>query len=102
MGEDLHVAAKKLLQEDKLYPLEWLCANDNWKNIEPIIIYPQVGSFSKFIIEKYGKNRFKELYQNTSRHFDTSKNLSETEKIYCKKISQLESEWINFLLSHFD
>ncbi|KUK66664.1 MAG: Uncharacterized protein XD85_0077 [Parcubacteria bacterium 34_609] len=102
MGEDLHTVAKKLLQEDKLYSLEWLSVNNNWENVEPVIIYPQVGSFSKFIIEKYGKDKFRELYQGTSRHFKTSKNLSEIEKIYNKKIDQLESEWIDFLLSRFD
>lgn len=102
MGKDLHVVAKKLLQENKLYPIKWLCENNNWKNVEPIIIYPQVGSFSKFIIEEYGKDKFKELYQSTSRHFDTLKNLSEIEKICHKTIDQLENEWLDFILSRFD
>lgn len=61
-------------------------------------MYPQVGSFSKFIIEKYGKDMFKRLYQNTSRYFDTPKNLFEIKKIYCKTIDQLEMEWIDSLL----
>lgn len=97
MGEDLHVVAKKLFQENKLYPLEWLCANNNWKNVEPIIIYPQAGSFAKFIIEKYGKDKFRELYQNTSRNFETSKNINEIERAYHKDIGQLEQEWLDFL-----
>jgi hypothetical protein len=97
MGEDLHVVAKKLFQENKLYPLEWLCANSNWNNVEPVIIYPQAGSFAKFIIEKYGKDKFKKSYQNTSRHFETSQNLFEIERIYAKNINQLEQEWLDFL-----
>lgn len=99
MGQDLHQANKQLIKENKLYDLEFLCANSNWKSVKPVIIYPQVGSFSKFIIEKYGKNKFKELYQNTSRHFEMLKNLSEIEKIYDKTINQLEQEWLNFLKS---
>lgn len=102
MGKDLHVTTKELLEKDKLYPIKWLCANRNWENVDPVIIYPQVGSFSKFIITKYGKNKFKELYQNTSRNFDTSKNISEIERIYCKKVRQLESEWLDFILSYQD
>lgn len=98
MEKDLHIVAKKLLKKKKLYSIKWLCTNSNWKNIEPIIIYPQVGSFSKFIIEKYGKDMFKRLYQNTSRYFDTPKNLSEIKKICCKTIDQLEMEWIDSLL----
>ncbi|MDD3922958.1 MAG: hypothetical protein PHY39_05430 [Endomicrobiaceae bacterium] len=102
MDENLHAVAKKLLQENKLYPIKWLCSNRNWKDVKPLMIYPQVGSFSKFIIEEYGKDKFEELYKGTSRHFDTSKNLSEIERIYCKEINQLEREWIDFLMSHFD
>jgi len=97
MGEDLNVVAKKLLQKNKLYSIEWLCTNDNWGNIEPVIIYPQVGSFTKYIIETYGKEKFSELYRNTSRNYDTSKNLLGVEKIYQKKINQLEKEWLEYI-----
>ena len=97
MGESLHVVSKRLLQEKKLYSIEFLCNNNNWKSVEPVIIYPQVGSFSKFIIEKYGKDKFKELYQNTSRSFDKTRNLLEIERIYKKGIKQLEHEWLDFL-----
>jgi hypothetical protein len=97
MGKDIHAIAQKLFQEKKLYPLEWLCDNNNWKDVKPIIIYPQSGSFSKFIIEKYGKDSFKDLYRNTSRAFENTINLSKIEKIYHKKIEQLESEWLDFL-----
>jgi len=97
MGESLHVVSKRLLQEKKLYSIEFLCDNNNWKSVEPVIIYPQVGSFSKFIIEKYGKDKFKELYQNTSRSFDKTRNLLKIERIYKKGINQLEHEWLDFL-----
>ncbi|MFA5080389.1 MAG: hypothetical protein WC472_02065 [Candidatus Paceibacterota bacterium] len=99
MGEDLHIVTKKLLPENKLYPIEWLCANSNWEEVEPKIIYPQVESFTKYLIETYGKEKFKELYQNTSRHFEVLKNLSEIERIYNKTINQLKQEWLNFLKS---
>ena len=97
MGKDLHVVTRELLENDKLYPLKQLCTNCNWESVDPVIIYPQVGSFSKFIITKYGKEKFKELYQNTSRNFDTLKNISEIERIYGEKLHQLESEWIDFI-----
>jgi len=97
IGEDLHVSAKNLSPKKKLYQIKFLCANNNWENIEPATIYPQVGSFAKYIIETYGKEKFKELYQNTSRNYDTPKNLLEIEKIYEKNINQLEIEWLDFL-----
>jgi len=97
MGEDLNAAAKKLLQGNKLYPLEWLCANSNWENVEPTAIYPQVGSFIKYLIESYGKENFKKLYQNTSRKKEIAENLLAIEKTYQKNVNQLEKEWLNFI-----
>jgi hypothetical protein len=98
LNKDLHSAAKELMEGKKLYSIEFLCDNNNWEHVEPTIIYPQAGSFAKFIIEKYGKDKFGELYRNTSRHFETSKNLSEIERIYDKTINQLEQEWLDHKL----
>jgi hypothetical protein len=97
MNKDLHLISKELLNENKLYSLQWLCDNNNWENVEPTTIYPQVGSFTKFLIEKYGKGEFKEVYQNTSRNHDISKNLFEIERVYSKDINQLEREWKDFI-----
>ncbi|MFA5013140.1 MAG: hypothetical protein WC520_01095 [Candidatus Paceibacterota bacterium] len=97
MGIDLHISAKRLLNENKLYPIEWLCDNNNWETVQPTIIYPQVGSFVKFIIENYGKEKFKEVYQKTSRNINFSENLTAIEKVYSKTIDQLGDEWINYI-----
>ncbi len=97
MNKDLHLASKELLNENKLYPIQWLCDNNNWQNVEPTIIYPQVGSFIRFLIEQYGKDKFKEVYQNISRNHDMFKNLFEIERVYSKDISQLEKEWKDFI-----
>lgn len=97
MGEDLHVVAKKLLQKNKLYSLEWFLANNNWNNVDSIVIYPQVGSFIKYLIESYGKENFKKVYQSTSRKKETAENSLEINKVYQKNINQLEKEWHLFL-----
>ncbi|OQA70664.1 MAG: hypothetical protein BWY34_00509 [Parcubacteria group bacterium ADurb.Bin247] len=97
MGEDLHVVAKKLLQKNKLYSLEWLLENSNWNNVDSVVIYPQVGSFIKYLIESYGKENFKKVYQSTSRKKETAENSLEINKVYQKNINQLEKEWHLFL-----
>lgn len=97
MGQDLHEIAKNLAKQNKLYSLEWLCDNKNWENVEPTIIYPQAGSSIKYLIETFGKEKFKELYQGTSRNYDLSQNLSIIEKIYSKTLKQLRSDWLNGL-----
>jgi hypothetical protein len=98
MGQDLHDSARGIA--NNLYPMEFLCDNNNWKETKPAIIYPQSGSFVKFLIETYGKEKFKYLYMNTSRGFDLSKNLNSIKDSYNKDINQLESEWLIFLTNN--
>ena len=97
LNRDLHSAAKELMEEGKIYSIDFLCNNNNWEHVEPTIIYPQVGSFIKYLIEYYDKENFKRVYQNTSREKEITENLLEIEKIYQKNINQLEKEWLLFL-----
>jgi hypothetical protein len=97
MGNDLHENAKRLHEENKLYSIEFLCSNDNWNKVEPVIIYPQVGSFVKFLIDIYGKEKFKAVYQNTSRSYVSLENLTKIKEIYSKDIVRLESEWLDYI-----
>lgn len=97
MGNDLHKVAKKLKEENKLYPIKFLCSNENWSNVESVIIYSQVGSFIKFLISKYSKESFRSAYQNTSRSCALSENIKAIEKVYNKDILELESEWLGYI-----
>lgn len=97
LNRDLHLAAKELMEEEKIYSIDFICNNNNWEYVEPTVIYPQIGSFIKYLIEYYGKENFKRVYQNTSREKEITENLLEIEKIYQKNINQLEKEWLLFL-----
>jgi len=74
------------------YKLKWLFDNNNWEQLDPKIIYPEAGSFVVFLIDKYGKKLFKEIYQTTSRKKDIKNNLKEFEK-RVGNIDLLEKEW---------
>ena len=97
LNRDLHLAAKELMEEEKIYSIDFICNNNNWEYVEPTVIYPQIGSFIKYLIESYSKENFKRVYQNTSREKEITENLLEIEKIYQKNINQLEKEWLLFL-----
>jgi len=97
LNRNLHLVTKELMEKGKTYSIDFLCKNNNWEHVEPTIIYPQVGSFIKYLIEYYDKENFKRVYQNTSREKEITENLLEIEKIYQKNINQLEKEWLLFL-----
>jgi hypothetical protein len=97
LNRNLHLVTKELMEEGKIYSIDFICNNNNWEHVEPTIIYPQVGSFIKYLIEYYNKENFKRVYQNTSREKEITENLLEIEKIYQKNVNQLEKEWLLFL-----
>jgi len=97
IGNDLHNLARDIKLRDSLYPLVFLCSNDNWKDVDSVIIYPQVGSFVKWLISEYSREKFKDVYCHTSRHYSLSQNLDEIKKVYGKDILVLEAEWLLYL-----
>lgn len=92
-GRDTDVISKELLNQNKLYDIRDLVNNKNWEKAEPKIIYPEVGSFAKFLINAYGWDKFKEVYQKLSRLNNFEENLKIIEKRFGKSIEELEKEW---------
>ncbi len=92
-GKDINVVSKELLNQKKLYSIKDLADNKNWEKVEPKIIYPQVGSFARFLISVYGWDKFKEVYKKLSRLNSFENNLKIIEKGFGKSIEELEREW---------
>ena len=92
-GKDIDGISKKLLNQNKLYSISELVNNNNWNKVKPFIIYPQVGSFARFLIESYGLKKFKSVYQKLSRLNSYKNNLEIIRKGYSKRTNELEKEW---------
>ncbi len=56
----------------------WLQTDDS----KPLFFYSLVGAFTTFLISNYGKDKFKELYENTHRDISKTANLTVFENIY--------------------
>lgn len=96
-NRDIDIISKELLNQGKLYYIKDLIDNKNWKNVEPKIIYPEVGSFARFLINTYGWNKFKNIYQKISRLKKFEENLKIIEKRFGKSIENIEKDWKNYL-----
>ncbi|MBU6999081.1 MAG: hypothetical protein HXS49_12990 [Theionarchaea archaeon] len=83
-SQNPHVIAKILHMEGRLTPLEDIMDNF-WCDI--LFNYDISGSFTLFLIETYGMDRYKVLYSNPLGHgaFD---------EVYGKSLEDLEHEWI--------
>ena len=53
------------------------------------IAYIEAGSFISFLYEKYGDQKFKDLYKTSLP--------ADYEKVYGKSIQELENEWLNYV-----
>lgn len=67
----------------------------------PPVAYPEAASFVKFLIERYGKERFLRAYRtlrNSSDKATQQQNVKALEKIYGKSLDELKTEWKSTLL----
>lgn len=79
----LHNLSNFLRQQNKLIALEDLISD--FDEYDDMITYPQSASFVKFIYERYGREKLRELWQKGS-----AKNIR---KAMGKEIEALETEW---------
>jgi hypothetical protein len=83
-GLPLHPVAKVLLDKGELLPIADFL-EDSWtKKYPDMITYPELGSFVKFLYEKYGLDAVKNLWQHGARNADSA---------FGKNIATLEAEW---------
>jgi len=83
-GLPLYSVAKVLLDKGKLLPVDDLLDNNWIKKYPDMVTYPELGSFVKFLYEKYGLDAVKNIWQNGAKNADSA---------FGKNISTLEAEW---------
>lgn len=99
-GEDHDKVAFEGLEENVLPTVSDMMEHEKWLNLSDehaIYHYGFVGSFTKYLIENFGKEEFKELYQNTSRTKTKEENIKVFTKIYQISPEEMEEEWKNHI-----
>ncbi len=93
-----------------------LKAKGKWIGLEELITYTEIGSlesrppvsyaeasaFVKFLIDKYGKDKFLQAYKtlkNSDKKSVQWLNIKALQRIYGKSLKQLEKQWYNTLLN---
>ena len=91
-----HISYVKEGYKQNLYPPltdffeheAWLRTDDS----KPLYFYSLVGAFTTFLVNKFGKDKFKELYTKTRRDIDKSENQAIFETIY-GPITEIQKEF---------
>ena len=77
-----------------------LMSHDSWMKLPDENIfyhYCLAGSFVKFLIEKYGREKFERLYRGTKRQNSQEENLNLFYIIYNKSVGEIEEDWKKYL-----
>jgi hypothetical protein len=96
-NKDIDFWAKEYLKKNKLYSIEFLANNKNWDKVNEMIVYPQSGSFIRYLIRIYGIEKFKRVYKKVSRKKKFNDNIRIIKEIYSKSIEKLEKDWKKYL-----
>ncbi|HEX5108086.1 MAG TPA: hypothetical protein VFV95_06550 [Vicinamibacterales bacterium] len=83
-GLPLHSVAKWLLDRDRLVPVAGLVKNGWQQKHSNEVTYPQLGSFVKFVYEKYGMDPVKQLWKRGAR---------DSQAALGKPLTDVEREW---------
>ncbi|MBU2595813.1 hypothetical protein KJ713_03220 [Patescibacteria group bacterium] len=84
---------RKYLTENKIPDLSVIIDDEKWDKIDDMVSYPCAGSFVKFLIRKFGKEKFFELYKNMNPRKGPQNNLKKVFEMTGKTIFELQREW---------
>jgi len=73
---------------------KWLALDDS----NALYNYALVGSFTKFLIDNYGRDKFEQVYRLTSRDKTKEENREVFLKIYGESIEEVEESWKQALI----
>jgi len=99
-GEDHNILAMEALKKNLLPSIESMMDHAKWKELSDdhaLYYYCFVGSFTKFLIDHYGKEKFKMLYQQTNRTKTKEENISIFRNVYGISPNEVEIAWEAFI-----
>lgn len=85
-GYQVDSLTKHLKGNNKLFKISTLAKQ--FYLLNPMIAYPQIGSFTSFLLSKYGKEKIKKLW---------IRGFKDMRAIYGKSLKKLEGEWLKDL-----
>jgi hypothetical protein len=96
--ESNHERTVYYLLQDQLFPLEQLITfNIGDPGLKTHVAYPASGSFTGFLIERYGLQRFREAYALEGRPTEQREGDDSWARVFGKELHALELEWLGWL-----
>lgn len=98
-GTPLHDLARDFRRQGRLVPLAGLTETASWRTQDPNVVYPESGSFVRWLIDAHGLDRLRDLYARASAPTESDAVIRASfAAVYGQSLDTLEQAWLAFLM----
>lgn len=92
-GTFVHDLARAFRTDGRLVPIDQLLQSSQFRSQDLNVVYPEAGSFIRFLIDAYGLATFKDLYGQVASNDLAASVAAKFASVYGKSVGELEVEW---------
>jgi hypothetical protein len=92
-GTFVHDLARTFRTDGRLVPIDQILQSSQFRSHDLDVVYPEAGSFARFLIDAYGLATFKNLYGQVTSNDVAVIVAAKFASVYGKSVGQLEAEW---------
>jgi len=89
----VHELARTFRTEGRLVPIDQMLQSSQFRSHDLNVVYPEAGSFARFLIDVYGLAMFKDLYRQVTSNDVAVTVAAKFASVYGTSVGQLEAEW---------
>ncbi len=92
-GTPVHDLARQFRQQGRLLPLNELLTTTDFRKVDPNLTYPEAGSFMRYVLDVYGLEAIKQLFQRGNSADAADVVRQQFLAVYGRAIVDVEREW---------
>jgi hypothetical protein len=97
-GTPLHDLTRQFRLQNRFVPLARLTETASWRSQDPNVVYPESGSFMRWLIDEHGLDRIRDLYARVGGPNDSALVVRAAfAAVYGQSLDDLEQAWIAFV-----
>lgn len=93
----VHDHARQFRQQGRLMAIANLTATNDFRRFDPDVTYPESGSFVRYLIDTYGLDRMKRLFQRGTPADPADTVRQQFAAVYGRALADAERDWWAFL-----
>jgi hypothetical protein len=92
-GTPVHDLARQFRQQGRLIPLSELLTTNDFRKPDPNLTYPEAGSFMRYLLDVYGLEGIKRLFQRGNPADSSDAVRQQFLAVYGRAIADVERDW---------